>query len=106
MPVIQLAAWFHDYVYDPQAKDNEVQSAVYAQKAIEQLNVNPDIIKSVKQIILSTQKHQPLIDSIDNLIFLDVDLAILGTSSKQYFQYANAIRQEYIWLSDRDYRTG
>ncbi len=29
---MQLAAWFHDVVYDPQRKDNEEQSAVLLQK--------------------------------------------------------------------------
>lgn len=106
LSVIQLAAWFHDYVYHPQAKDNEVKSAIYAEQTLNNLNIAPDIIQSVKQIILSTQKHQPLIDSIDNLIFLDVDLAILGTSPSLYAKYAQAIRQEYSWLSDRNYQQG
>ncbi|MDJ0692056.1 MAG: hypothetical protein QNJ41_26625 [Xenococcaceae cyanobacterium MO_188.B32] len=104
--VLQFSAWFHDYVYDPQAKDNEVKSAVYAEKTLNNLNISPDIIQLVKQIILSTQKHEPLTDNIDNLIFLDADLSILGASSDKYVKYAQAIRQEYSWLSDRDYQQG
>lgn len=104
--VLQLSAWFHDYVYVPQAKDNEEKSAVTAEKTLNNLNVSPDIIYSVKKIILSTQKHQPLIDSIDNLIFLDTDLSILGISPDNYWKYVRAIRQEYNWLSDRDYQKG
>ena len=103
---IELAAWFHDYVYDSQRQDNEIKSAIYAEKTLTRLNVAPDIIQTVKQIILSTQKHQPSIGSIDNLILLDLDLAILGASSDRYFEYAAAIRKEYSWLSDRDYRQG
>jgi predicted metal-dependent HD superfamily phosphohydrolase len=106
LPVIKLAAWFHDYIYDPQAQDNEIKSAIYAEEALFQLGVAPDIILGVKQIILSTEHHQPLIDSIDNLIFLDLDLAILGASSERYLQYAASIRQEYNWLSDREYDQG
>lgn len=104
--VIQLAAWFHDYVYAPQAKDNEIKSAIYAVKTLNKLNVASKTIESVKQIILSTQKHQPLIDTIDCSIFLDVDLAILGSSSDKYRRYAQGIRQEYSWLSDRHYQQG
>lgn len=104
--IIQLAAWFHDYVYHPQAQDNEIKSAIYTEKILKSLNIAPDTIQSVKQIILSTQKHQPLINNIDNLIFLDVDLAILGASSEQYAKYAQAIRQEYFWLSDLSYKQG
>jgi predicted metal-dependent HD superfamily phosphohydrolase len=106
LSVIQLSAWFHDYIYDSKAKDNEIKSAIYAAETLIQLNIPPDIIQSVKQIILSTQKHQPLIDSVDNLIFLDLDLAILGTKPNSYLKYAQAIRQEYSWLGDRDYQRG
>ena len=104
--VISLAAWFHDYIYDSQAKDNEVKSAVHAVKTLDELDIASGTIESVEQIILSTQKHQPLIDTIDCLIFLDIDLAILGSPSAKYKKYAQAIRQEYSWLSDRNYQRG
>ena len=104
--VIQLAAWFHDCVYNSQAQDNEINSAIYAVKTLNELNIAPEVIKSVRQIILSTQKHQPIIDTLDCLIFLDLDLAILGASLDEYRKYALAIRKEYSWLSDRDYQRG
>ena len=104
--VLQFSTWFHDYVYNPQAKDNESKSAVYTEKAMNNLNVSPDIIQFVKQIIISTKKHEPLIDNIDNLLFLDADLSILGASPDNYLKYAQAIRKEYIWLRDRDYQQG
>ena len=106
LSVIYFSAWFHDYIYDPKAKDNEINSAVSAEATLNKLNIAPVIIQSVKQIILSTQYHQPLINSIDNLIFLDLDLAILGTLPNKYLEYAQAIRQEYSWLGDRDYQQG
>jgi predicted metal-dependent HD superfamily phosphohydrolase len=37
---------------------------------------------------------------------LDADLAILGANPIQYQAYAAAIRQEYAWVSDADYRVG
>ena len=104
--VIKLAAWFHDYVYDPQAQDNEIKSAVYAEETLTKLNVASDLINLVKQIIVSTQKHKPLSNSIDNLLFLDLDLSILGASGDRYLKYAQNIRKEYSWLSDRDYQLG
>ena len=104
--VIQLSAWFHDYIYDSQAQDNELRSAVYAEKILNMLNISSEIIQQVKQIILSTKKHHPLIDSIDNLIFLDADLSILGASPDKYLKYAQAIRQEYSHLSNSNYQQG
>ena len=106
LSAIKLAAWFHDYVYDPQAKDNEIKSAMYAEKTLTELNIDSNLIDLVVQIIISTQEHQPLLDSVDNLLFLDLDLSILGASGDRYWQYAQNIRKEYSWLSDRDYQQG
>ncbi|MCC0177930.1 hypothetical protein I4641_13170 [Waterburya agarophytonicola K14] len=104
--VLQFSAWFHDYIYNPQGKDNEVASAIYAERILQELNLDLEIIQPVKQIIISTKKHEPLLDSVDNLFFLDADLSILGTSPDKYWAYARAIRQEYQYLSDRDYSLG
>ncbi len=104
--ILQFTSWFHDCIYNPQAQDNEIQSAIYAENKLKVMNIAPDIIELVKQIILSTQKHQPLTTNINNAIFLDMDLSILGTSTASYLKYSQAIRQEYIWLSDQDYQKG
>ena len=105
-PALQLCAWFHDYIYDPQAIDNEMESAIAAERILSRLRINFDTIRLVQQIILSTRKHEPFLEETDNLIFLDVDLSILGSSSDQYLAYSQAIRQEYGHLSDRDYQEG
>ncbi|MEL6580507.1 MAG: hypothetical protein AAFQ14_12200 [Cyanobacteria bacterium J06621_12] len=105
-PALQLCAWFHDYVYVPQALDNEVQSAVYAERTLAKLKIDFDTIRLVQQIILSTRKHEPLLEATDNLVFLDVDLAILGSPVEKYQAYSQAIRKEYQSVSDRDYQEG
>ncbi|MEM7757451.1 MAG: hypothetical protein AAF298_04885 [Cyanobacteria bacterium P01_A01_bin.40] len=105
-PALQLCAWFHDYIYDSQAVDNEMQSAIAAERILSRLKIDFDTLRLVQQIILSTRKHEPFLEETDNLIFLDVDLAILGTSSEGYLAYSQAIRQEYSHLSDRDYQVG
>ena len=105
-PALRLCAWFHDYVYDPQAVDNEMESAIAAERILSRLRINFDTVRLVQQIILSTRKHEPFLEETDNLVFLDVDLSILGTSPDRYLAYSRAIRQEYSHLSDRDYREG
>jgi len=105
-PALQLCAWFHDYIYEPQALDNEVQSAVYTERVLSKLGVEFDTVRLVQQIILSTRKHEPLLEETDNLIFLDVDLAILGAATDKYIAYSQAIRQEFDKVSDRDYQKG
>ncbi len=103
---ILLAIWFYDYVYNPQFKDNEIESAQLAVKFLEQLNAAENLVELVEKFILSTQQHQPLIDDWDCMIFLDADLSILGASTEKYWQYACDIRREYKHLGDRDYYQG
>lgn len=105
-PALQLCAWFHDYIYTPQAIDNEMESAIAAEKILSRLKIDFDTLRLVQQIILSTRKHEPFLKETDNLIFLDVDLSILGTSPNKYLAYSQAIRKEYSHLSDRDYQKG
>jgi predicted metal-dependent HD superfamily phosphohydrolase len=103
---VKLAAWFHDFVYDPQASDNEIQSAELAKELLTVLNISATTIDRIQQLILATQGHQIDSDDVDRSIFLDADLAILGTSSAQYQDYARSIRQEYSWVSDAEYQLG
>jgi predicted metal-dependent HD superfamily phosphohydrolase len=103
---VRLAAWFHDFVYDSQASDNEFQSAKLARELLTELNLSPEIIDRTQQLILATKGHQIDPNDIDRCIFLDADLAILGTSPTQYQDYARSIRQEYSWVPDAEYQAG
>ena len=103
---IQLAAWFHDCIYDPQASDNEEQSAIYAQNVLSSLAVPTVTIQAVTEMILSTKTHKVDADNLDGQILLDADLAILGAPALRYDNYAQAIRQEYGWVPEASYRMG
>ncbi|BAZ30827.1 hypothetical protein NIES4074_32940 [Cylindrospermum sp. NIES-4074] len=104
LPSVQLAAWFHDVVYDTQAKDNEERSADCAGEMLKSLEIPLSKINTVTSLILQTKHHQP--DDIDSQILLDADLAILAANPVEYQEYANAIRQEYAWVSETDYIKG
>ncbi len=104
--VIQLAAWFHDVIYDPKSQDNEDKSAAYAEVALTELAIPLATIARVKTLILSTKTHQSPPDDIDCQILLDADLAILGAAESEYKAYSMAIRQEYSWVPDGEYRWG
>jgi predicted metal-dependent HD superfamily phosphohydrolase len=103
LPAVQLAAWLHDIVYDPQAKDNEEKSAEYADKFLRNLGVPITEINTVKRLILNTKHHQADIDDLDSQVLLDADLGILAVNPQKYREYADAIRLEYSWLSTREY---
>lgn len=100
---VQLAAWFHDIVYDSKAKDNEEKSAEYAVEFLLSLSIPSNVIKNVKRLILTTQHHQTLTDDFDAQVLLDADLAILGSSATDYDRYTQSIRQEYIWVPEAKY---
>lgn len=106
LAVIEWATWFHDVIYDSRAKDNEERSAELAAEILPKLNVPTDIISATYQIILATKRHIPSTDDLVNLLFLDLDLAILGSSPKIYDNYAKKIRQEYAWVEQEAYQTG
>jgi predicted metal-dependent HD superfamily phosphohydrolase len=100
-----LAAWFHDFVYDPQATDNEVQSAKAATELLSNLELSLDLDR-IEQLILATQGHQIDPDDADLCIFLDADLAILGADPVHYAAYRRSIRSEYEWVDEATYRIG
>ena len=102
---IELALWFHDVMYDPKQKDNEIQSAHLAKTLLRQLGLNDELIDHVADFILMT-RHQSGTFPSDGQLLLDIDLSILGSSELHYTQYATAIRKEFHWVSDADYRFG
>ncbi len=106
LPAIQLAAWFHDVIYDPKTKDNEEKSAEYAEAALKSLKIPNATIDQVKNLILTTKNHQALPTDLESQILLDADLAILGSTESEYRAYSQAIRQEYSWVSDAEYCMG
>lgn len=105
-PVIQLAAWFHDVVYNSKSQDNEERSAEYAAIALTQLKIPISTVELVQNLILNTKNHQAAPSDIDSQILLDADLAILGSPELEYKAYTQAIRQEYAWVNQQSYIVG
>jgi len=98
LPALQLAAWFHDAIYDPRAGDNEAQSAAWAAAVLRRLRLPESLSARVSQLILMTQSHQCPPEDGDGWLLLDADLAILGADPATYDAYARAIRQEFAFV--------
>ncbi len=105
-PVCVFALIYHDMVYDSKAKDNEAQSAAMAFADLSSCGVSKQRCRRVEALVLSTAKHLPTGDGFDDLLFLDADLSILGARRDRYQAYMNAIRREYGWVKEEDYRAG
>jgi predicted metal-dependent HD superfamily phosphohydrolase len=103
---VRLAAWFHDVVYDSRANDNEERSAEVALNALSRLNVPDELASRVAGLIIATKTHEAPPGDSDAATLLDADLAILGAPPAEYALYAEAIRREYSWVPEQDYRAG
>src|SRR5262249_32119973 len=60
----------------------------------------------VARLILLTKTHETTAQDVVGQGLLDADLSILGATEAEYDAYAAAIRREYDWVSDDDYRAG
>ena len=107
-PVLWALYW-HDAIYDPQAKDNEEQSArLLEQEAAGHLS--PDDIAFAATLIRATADHK-LPDGLtgreteDLSLFLDLDLSILGAPQPVYDRYEQDIRAEYAFVPEETFRS-
>jgi len=101
-----LAVWYHDAVYDTRAADNEERSADLGRTTLAKLSVEPDVVQETARLILLTKTHRTTGDDTAGQLMLDADLSVLGAEPKDYDRYAAAIRREYAWLPEAEYRTG
>ena len=109
-PIIALALFYHDVIYDPTRADNELKSAQYAVDTLSQY-ISAAQCQEVYALIMMTANHQidRVIDGVkynDAAYLLDMDLSILGAPWAVYQQYARSVRQEYAHVSDDNYRDG
>lgn len=107
--VIELAIYFHDWIYDPLAKDNEIQSLGVFESFASEMKLSDDLRDKVCIFIKATIKHaipEGNEHDEDLKLFLDFDLEVLSRNEAEYQEYSREIRQEYIHFSDIDYTNG
>ena len=94
-----LAVLFHDAVYEAGKSDNEARSAQLAREAIAQWLPQARIdAERVAALVLATARHGKLrpheVDA-DAALFLDCDMAILGSEPARFDAYDQGIAREY-----------
>lgn len=95
-PIFEWAVFYHDVIYDVSTNPkNELRSADLAVQRLDDLGISKNRQQRCHQLIVSTQKHQALLEEVDCKLLIDIDLAILGESSEAYFVYTQQIRKEY-----------
>jgi predicted metal-dependent HD superfamily phosphohydrolase len=100
---VELAAWFHDAVYDPYASDpdNVERSARLAERLLPAARS-----AEVARLVRLTAGHDPGDDDASGCALCDADLAVLAGPPREYAAYAAEIRQEYGFVADDAFREG
>ena len=105
---VELALWCHDAVYDPRARDNERRSAAIASTAAVAMGLGG--AAEAEALVLATihgeNTGRGTDWEADTRVVLDVDLAVLGRSPREFAAYEAGIRAEYSFLPDENYRNG
>jgi predicted metal-dependent HD superfamily phosphohydrolase len=107
---VQAAIWFHDAVYDTRREDNEERSAALAEERLAGM-ASEERIARIAAMIRATAGHG-LPDFADAgsrhdcALFLDMDLSILGSPEADFDAYEAAVRREYDWVPEPQWRQG
>ena len=95
---VELALWFHDVVYDPRAKDNELRSAKFAGRVLLEAGLEDSSIRRIEQHILATSDHAAT--DQDSKLVVAIDLAILGAAPEAFDVFEQQVRREYGHVPD------
>jgi predicted metal-dependent HD superfamily phosphohydrolase len=101
---VEVAIWFHDAIYDTRQHDNEEKSAELAAERLAAV-LSPDRIDRITSMIRATAGHfvpEGFDEAVkrDCALFLDMDLAILGSTPVEFTAYEEAVRREYGWVPE------
>ncbi|MBP0451249.1 hypothetical protein J5Y04_17115 [Kitasatospora sp. RG8] len=103
---VRLAVWFHDAVYRPDRSENEERSAALAVLALTGAGLPEQQTAEVARLVRLTVTHHPEPGDRDGEVLCDADLAVLGGSPEAYAAYAAAVREEYAFVPEPDFRAG
>ncbi|MFE4592992.1 HD domain-containing protein [Streptomyces laurentii] len=106
LELVRLAAWFHDAVYRPDRSENEERSAALAEKALTEAGLTRHEVAEVARLVRLTVTHDPAPGDLDGETLCDADLAVLASDPDTYTGYTSAVREEYAFVPDPDFREG
>lgn len=101
----EMAIWFHDAVYDPQAGDNERRSADLATVVLDVGGFPDAFIERVAELIMAT-RHAEAPTCNDAALVVEVDLTVLGQPEAAFDEYERQVRREYAWVDDASFAAG
>jgi len=102
---LECAIWFHDAIYKPLGRDNELKSADWAARFLRDNACSGQSQDNVRKLILATAHDSPATDS-DTQLLVDIDLSILGVDEAAYDLFEENVRREYRLVPAPLYRRG
>lgn len=103
---VEMALWFHDAVYDPQAQNNEDRSATLFRQIADKASLDIAFSRTVVKLILATRDHQEVPYYPDSRFVIDIDLASLGQPEKRFKENERKVRREYRDIDDTSFTAG
>lgn len=103
---VRLAAWFHDAVYAPDRSENEERSARLAERVLTEAGVPDALVAETARLVRLTETHDPGPEDRNGALLCDADLAVLGGTAEAYGRYTAAVREEYAFVPEPDFRAG
>ncbi len=103
-PVVALAAWGHDAVYDPRSPANEERSALLLAGLLTRCGVPQAVVARAMDLVRMTAGHR--VRDAEAEILADADLAVLARPWPDYLSYVDAVRREYAHVPEPLWRTG
>jgi predicted metal-dependent HD superfamily phosphohydrolase len=100
---VELALWFHDAIYELQAKNNEQRSADWAVEEMMRSGAQAGQTSRVHALIMATC-HTVIPGDADQQLLVDIDLAILGADPARFTEYDAQVKAEYSWVPEAVYR--
>jgi predicted metal-dependent HD superfamily phosphohydrolase len=97
---VELAAWFHDAIYEIGRDDNEDRSAELARELLSSSPVRDEVAR----LVLVTKTHKVTGDDVNGGVLSDADLSVLGSEPLRYRAYAAAVREEYAAVPDEVFK--
>lgn len=104
-PTLEGAIWFHDVIYDPRRGDNEAASIDWFRLTTGSW-LGPSMADEVSRLIGATDFRKPRSDDPASRLIVDIDLAVLSSTSAEYDSYRHAIRREYDHIEEAVFRGG
>ncbi|XP_078034415.1 uncharacterized protein LOC144468667 [Augochlora pura] len=107
---VLLALFFQNFEYDPKALDGENKNLEHFNTFADEASIGEELKEEASELLKVAATHSTDAHKIggafggeDAHYFLDLDMAVLGSSPESYAEYREKIRGEYSFLSEPMY---